>query len=133
MPIRSWTLKPIREKLDDLADKVRYLARGTRDPETRIRAMNTVLFRRAGFRYDHAGFSEGGRKEHYYLNGILDTKLGTCFSMPLLYVAVGQRLGYPIYPVTAPDHNFVRYADPFFARQNIEVTSGGKYFTDQSY
>jgi regulator of sirC expression with transglutaminase-like and TPR domain len=53
--------------------------------------------------------------------------------MPLLYIAVAQRLGWPIYPVTAPSHFFARYAAPFFHRQNIEVTSGGKYFEDEWY
>jgi hypothetical protein len=46
---------------------------------------------------------------------------------------VAQRLGYPIYPVVAPDHMFVRYVEPAFKEQNIETTSGGKYFTDESY
>jgi regulator of sirC expression with transglutaminase-like and TPR domain len=121
------------KKLDALAAKAKWLARDTQDPEIRIRALNTVLFRYEGFRYDHEGFAAGGRKEHFYLNGILDTKQGICFTMPLLYVAVGQRLGWPIYPVTAPSHFFARYSAPFFHRQNIEVTSGGKYFEDEWY
>jgi hypothetical protein len=120
-------------RLDDLARKTRWLAKGTRDPETRIRVLNTVLFRHEHFRYDHAGFAQGGRKEHYYLNGILDLRMGNCFTMPLLYVAVAQRLEWPIYPVTAPSHLFVRYVDPAFARQNIETTSGGKHFEDEWY
>jgi len=126
-------IKTYSVKLDELAGKARWLAKGTPDPETRIRVLNTVLFRHEGFRYDHEGFAQGGRKEHYYLNGILDAKKGNCFTMPLLYVAVAQRLGWPIYPVTTPSHLFARYADPAFTRQNIETTSGGKYFEDEWY
>lgn len=117
-------------KIDALADKVRWMARGTQDPETRIRVLNTVLFRQEGFHYDRNPFSRA-KEEYYFLNGILDTKQGICYTMPLLYVAVAQRVGYPIYPVAAPDHLFVRYADPTFKKQNIETTSGGKYFPDQ--
>jgi hypothetical protein len=73
------------------------------------------------------------KQKYYYLNGILDTRKGICYTMPLLYVAVAQRLGYPMYPVAAPDHLFVRYVDPAFKEQNIETTSGGKYFTDEEY
>lgn len=73
------------------------------------------------------------KQDYYYLNGILDTKKGICYTMPLLYVAVAQRVGYPIYPVAAPDHLFVRYVDPSFQEQNVETTSGGKYFTDEHY
>src|SRR6202008_2798025 len=95
-------VKAYSAKLDDLADKTRWLLQGKSDPETRIRALNTVLFRHEGFRYDHEGFAKGGRKEHHYLNGILDTRRGICFTMPLLYIAVAQRLGLPVYPVTRP-------------------------------
>jgi hypothetical protein len=119
-------------KLDVLAQKVRFLARGSLDPEHRVRVLNTVLFRDEGFRYDRDPFSRA-REEYYYLNGILDTKKGICYTMPLLYIAVAQRVGYPIYPVAAPDHLFVRYVDPTFRRQNVETTSGGKFFTDDDY
>ena len=53
--------------------------------------------------------------------------------MPLLYVAVGQRLGYPIAMVHVPDHGFARYVDPHFPNGNIEATSGGKRFFDHEY
>lgn len=114
-------------KINDLAEKARWLARGTQDPELRIRVLNTVLFRQEGFHYDQNPNSRS-KQDYYFLNGILDTKRGICYTMPLLYIAVAQRLGYPIYPVAAPDHLFVRYVEPGFPLQNIEVTSGGKYF-----
>jgi len=120
------------KKIDLLADQARQLANGTQDPERRIRVLNTVLFRTEGFHYDHAPDARR-KKEYYFLNGILDTKQGICYTMPLLYMAVAQRLGYPVYPVHAPDHLFVRYVDPSFKQQNIEVTSGGKYFEDGWY
>ena len=120
------------KKIDDLADKVRKLANGTTDPEQRIRALNTVLFRSEGYKYDLSPAARG-KKENYFLNGILDTKQGICYTLPLLYMAVAQRLNYPIYPVHVPDHLFLRYANPFFKQQNIEVTSGGKYIADVDY
>ena len=74
-------------KIDILAEKVRWLARGTQDPEQRVRVLNTVLFRQEGFRYDRRPFSRS-KQDYYFLNGILDTKQGLCYTMPLLCIAV---------------------------------------------
>jgi regulator of sirC expression with transglutaminase-like and TPR domain len=120
------------KRIDLIVDKARQLARGTEDPETRIRILNTVIHQMEGFHYDRSPFARS-RQDYYFLNGILDTKQGICYSLPLLYIAVAQRLGYPLYPVLAPDHIFVRYVIPNFTEQNIETTSGGKYFPDQYY
>jgi regulator of sirC expression with transglutaminase-like and TPR domain len=120
------------KKIDELAEKVRLMARGTQDPERRIRVLNTVIFRDGGYRYDRDPFARANQ-DYYFLNGILDTKKGICYTLPLLYVAVGQRVGYPVRVVVAPDHMFVRYDLPGFKQNNIEVTSGGQYFSNESY
>ncbi len=120
------------QRIDLIADKARQLAQGTEDPETRIRILNTVIHQMEGFHYDRSPFARS-RQDYRFLNGILDTRQGTCYAIPLLYIAVAQRLGYPLYPVLAPDHIFVRYVDPAFTEQNVETTSGGKYFPDQYY
>ena len=120
------------KRIDLIADKARQLAKGTPDPETRIRVLNTVIHQMEGFHYDRSPFARS-RQDYRFLNGILDTRQGTCYAIPLLYIAVAQRLGYPLYPVLAPDHIFVRYVDPAFTEQNVETTSGGKYFPDQYY
>ncbi len=67
------------------------------------------------------------------INGILDSKKGQCVSTPLLYIAIAQRLGYPVYAVSVPDHFFVRYVDPNLKLQNIETTGGGGYSSDEAY
>jgi regulator of sirC expression with transglutaminase-like and TPR domain len=120
------------QRIDRIADKARQLAHDTEDPETRIRVLNTVIHQMEGIHYDRSPLARS-RQDYYFLNGILDTKQGICYSLPLLYIAVAQRLGYPLYPVLAPDHIFVRYVDPAFTEQNVETTSGGKYFPDQHY
>lgn len=120
------------KKIDALADKARQLAAGTLDPEKRIRVLNTVIYLREGYRYDRTAFART-KQDYYFLNGILNTKMGICYTMPLLYLSVAQRLNYPIYPVAVPDHLFLRYIEPGFTEQNIEATSGGKYFADALY
>ena len=119
-------------KIDALADRVRQCAGGGQDPDRRVRCLNTVIFLNEKYRGSRdAVFTRD--PQYFYLNRLLDTKLGNCFTMPLLYVAVGQRLRWPIYPVSMPDHYFVRYVDPAFHEQNIEATSGGAYVTNERY
>lgn len=119
-------------QIDELAAKAKGLARGSTDPEQRIRALNTVLFRDSGFHYDRDPFSRS-REDYYFLNRVLDTRRGLCYSLPLLYLAVAQRLGYPMHAVIVPDHVFVRYSAPDFAEANIETTSGGRFIADDAY
>ncbi len=57
---------------------------------------------------------------------------GTCVSMPVLYTAIGRRLGYPIYLTTAKAHLFCRWDDgkePF----NIEGSGNGFSTFDDDY
>jgi len=119
------------KKLDLLAAKARRLAKGRQDPDGRIRALNTLLYQVEGFGYDHSTAADE-KIENRFLNGILDTKKGTCVTLPMLYLAVAQRLGYPVYPVAAPDHLFLRYVDDSLKEQNIEATSGGGYASDET-
>jgi hypothetical protein len=58
-----------------------------------------------------------------------------CAQVPILvgwYVAVGQRAGLQVFPVTTPYHTFVRYDDGA-VRFNIELTEGGASFDDAVY
>jgi hypothetical protein len=59
--------------------------------------------------------------------------LGTCSSLPVLQVAVGRRLGYPLKLVTTKGHLFVRW-EGAGERFNIEAARQGvNRFTDDYY
>ena len=120
------------KKIDALASEVKAVINGNPDPDFAIRAMNTVLYRREGFRYDKAEDNRGTR-DNFFLNGILDTKKGTCISMPMLWMAVAQRVGLPVYPVHSPEHTFLRFKDKQLKDSNIEATSGGGSPSDEQY
>lgn len=70
---------------------------------------------------------------------LTDTPGGTCASMPVMYVALGRRLGYPLKLVTTKGHVFVRWdgKDHFNPawreRFNIEGTNGFNSFPDDYY
>ena len=59
-----------------------------------------------------------------FLYGLLDGHGGTCVTMPILYVAIGRRLEYPLYLVQAREHFFVRWEEGG-ERFNIEATTLG--------
>jgi hypothetical protein len=48
-----------------------------------------------------------------FIHGIIDGDGGTCASLPVLYTAVGRRLGYPLKLVETRGHLFFRWDDPF--------------------
>jgi len=120
------------QKLDQMVKEIQKLTGKNTDPDHRIRALNTYLYKHQGFHYDKED-PYGQKLKNRYLNGLLDTKSGSCLTMPLLYLALAQRLGYPIYPVSAPQHLFCRYVDPKLKMQNIEATNGGGYSSDKEY
>lgn len=69
-----------------------------------------------------------------FIHGLVNSDNGgTCSSMPVLYAAVGRRLGYPIKLVLAKQHVFCRWEDDK-ERFNIEgATNGGVDFHPDEY
>lgn len=75
-----------------------------------------------------------------FIHGMIDGPGGTCASMPVLYVAVGRRLGYPLKLVESRGHLFVRWDDPdgkcfgFPERFNVEGAGEGiASYDDEHY
>lgn len=75
-----------------------------------------------------------------FIHGIIDGSGGTCASMPILYLAVGRRLGYPLKLVETRGHLFIRWDDPLGLKRgiperfNIEgAGSGISSFPDEYY
>jgi hypothetical protein len=56
-----------------------------------------------------------------FLAGLLRTRRGSCISMPLIYLVIGQRLGVPVHLVALGQHYFIRWQDSGY-RMNIETT-----------
>jgi hypothetical protein len=133
--------------LDAYADQVqretdRHLYRYYQHPEQfehseayfRLLMMTTVLQQDFGVRYNPARASPGtfepndvffANSHDVFLHGLTSQPaMGTCASLPVLHVAVGRRLGYPLYLVTTKGHLFVRWQDSR-TTVNAEATSQG--------
>ena len=80
----------------------------------------------AGARPDDGFFADA---HDVFLHGLLGTRRqGTCSSLPVLQVAVGRRLGYPLKLVTTKGHLFVRWEDAT-EQFNVEAAGNGpKYW-----
>lgn len=72
--------------------------------------------------------------QNVFVHGLVGPKQqGTCSSLPVLQVAVGRRLGYPLKLVTTKGHLFVRWEDTR-ERFNIEAAGQGvNRFSDDYY
>jgi hypothetical protein len=69
-----------------------------------------------------------------FLHGLTGPPMtGTCSSMPVLYVAVGRRLGYPLRLVSTKNHLFLRW-ESGTSRLNMDATGRGfSSFEDDHY
>ena len=125
-------------RLDDYAQRVRYWTDQSmwdfrRNPgrfenseaKFRVLLLISVLQKDFGVHYNDRGdrncdFSDS---RNAFLHGMIDdTNGGTCASMPVMYVAVGRRLGYPMSLVLAKTYIFARWDDGT-ERFNIEGTN----------
>jgi len=70
-----------------------------------------------------------------FIHGLISSRaMGTCISMPVFYVVIGQRLGYPMKLVTAKDHLFARWESADGKeRFNIEATGQGLSTPDDDF
>jgi hypothetical protein len=62
------------------------------------------------------------RPDQSFVYGAIERGTGTCASMPVLYLAIGRRLGWPIHAVVSNDHMWARWDD------GIPVDKGGERF-----
>jgi hypothetical protein len=136
------------EKLDYLArwaanytDEclVRFHAGDRQSCETeaqfRMQCLVTVLQKGAGIDYNPT------KKDMDYpfdiddlsIHGVLEGRGGTCATLPVVFIAVGRRLGYPLRLVAAAlrkdgelrFHSFVRWDEPGGEHFNYETTGRG--------
>ena len=90
-------------------------------------ALMRVLKTGLGVRYNHERVAvpeDFTDSRDDFIHGIIEGRGGTCASLPVLFVAVGRRLGYPLMLVTTARHLFCRWDDPAGERFNVELSNG---------
>ena len=102
----------------------------------RVAMMATVLQQDCGVRYnpDCVKTKLFLDSREAFIHGLLTGKGGTCANMPVLYAAIGRKLGYPIYICAAKAHLFCRWATKDGReRFNIECSGRGVHTPDDNY
>jgi hypothetical protein len=103
-----------------------------------------VVYEDFGVRYNPKWISapsEVYKDDHFFadsrdilIHGMLGPgRMGTCSSMPVLYIALGRRLGYPLKLVSTRQHLFMRW-DGSEERFDMEATGKGlDRYDDEHY
>ena len=147
---KSRTIRDHLKTLDEWASTVsdqtrknyhRYLENPkefSNETEWKLAMMCTILGKDFKVRYDPNLTSTeqqnaSNRKffanpESVFITGCLgESRIGTCASLPVLYVAIGKRIGYPMYLVAAKGHLFARWDDGKGIRVNLEAANAGGF------
>lgn len=106
--------------------------------EWKLAMMCTVLGQDFKVRYDPSLTSadqQNASNQRFFANPdsvfltgcIGESRVGTCASLPVLYVAVGRRAGYPMHLVAAKGHLFARWDDGKGTRVNLEAANAGGF------
>jgi hypothetical protein len=95
----------------------------------RVGMMITVLQQDCGVRYNPDciktdTFINSGEG---LIHGIIKGEGGTCANLPVLYAAIGRKLGYPIYVCAARRHLFNRWATSD-GRERFNIEGSGQGF-----
>jgi len=99
----------------------------------RMMALVTVLQRDLGVKYRPAKACNPADACNTFIHGPLSGHGGTSVSLPVLYLAIGRRLGYPLFLAEAKEHQFVRWDDPGGEQFNIDTAAVGFVARDDAY
>jgi len=106
------------------------------EPFYRMLMMTTVIQQGLGVRYnpERARNPDFRDSRDLFIHGLLgDSRTGTCSSMPVLSVALGRRLGYPLKLAQARSHLYVRWEHAGDKHLNFEATSQGLLMKSDEY
>lgn len=96
--------------------------------------MAVVLYEDYNIRYNPKWISPPGSErpdDHFFADAsdilipglVSSRRMGTCSSMPILYIALGRRLGYPLKLVKSKEHLFMRWDSP---TEQFDMDATGK-------
>ncbi len=98
-----------REILEQMADDLQLRLSKTHYPLRIVQEINQYLFIEKAFR--------GNDTDYYnpcnsFINDVLDRRLGIPISLSIIYMVIGDRLGFPIEGISFPGHFIIRPQHP---------------------
>jgi hypothetical protein len=109
----------------------------------KMQMMAVVVYEDFGIRYNPKWIgppSETPADDHFFADSrdifihamVGPQRMGTCSSMPVFYIALGRRLGYPLKLATTRQHLFMRWDSPT-ERFDMDATGKGLDRYDDEY
>jgi regulator of sirC expression with transglutaminase-like and TPR domain len=93
------------DRLDAIADGLQPRVEDGFSPSQRILALNHYLFQELGFAPNADNYYD---PRNYFLNEVLDRRLGIPITLSILYMDIGARIGLPLQGVCFPGHFLVK-------------------------
>ncbi|NGX50364.1 MAG: hypothetical protein K1060chlam2_00209 [Chlamydiae bacterium] len=100
--------------------------------DEKIRAINHFIFHEKRFRFPPHSLWAKDIDIYTFLPSVLDSRLGVCLGVSILYLSIAQRLDLPLEIITPPGHIFIRY-NSGESILNIETTARGVHLPDKVY
>ena len=116
-------------ELDRMARKAKHLAGPGADSSAKLDALRKLIYASGPwnwyrpFAYDHSNV-RGANIRVKLISHYLETRLGDCVSMPILFLILADKLGLDIALASAPNHLFLRHRQANGHVVNLEATSG---------
>jgi len=92
--------------------------------EEKIHAINQFIFHEKRFRFPPHSIWAKDIDVYTFLPSVLDSRLGVCLGVSILYLSIAQRSDLPLEIITPPGHIYIRYKTPE-KTINIETTARG--------
>ncbi|MGK6317738.1 transglutaminase family protein [Neorhizobium sp. DT-125] len=128
----------VKSMIEQMAADIATMAGKDADSASKLTALKRYLYESGSwngnkpFQYD-LDDPLGEKPANRLLQRYLTTRRGNCITMPMLFLALGQRLGLTMTLAEAPLHVFVKYIDDDGKVWNLEATSGGGFTRDAWY
>jgi Uncharacterized conserved protein len=103
-------LTELKEQVEKIAKEVWLEVSSNLTAFEKVKIINHILYEKYHFSPDPLNLFA----PHYFaLNHVILTQKGNPLSLSLLYMAVGQQLGMPIYGISLPRNFILAYKDPY--------------------
>ncbi|QVL58214.1 MAG: hypothetical protein KFB93_03800 [Simkaniaceae bacterium] len=108
-----------------------HLPIGATDLE-KIDAISHFIFHEKRFRFPPHSIWAKDIDTYTFLSSVLDSHLGVCLGVSILYLSIAERLDLPLEIITPPGHIYIRYRHQK-ETLNIETTARGIHVPDRFY
>ncbi|MDF2549822.1 MAG: hypothetical protein K0S07_889 [Chlamydiales bacterium] len=114
--------------IDLLALEIRA-SLSSNDPKEIVEAINQQIFFKRHFRFPPKSIYSEQIDRFTFLSSVLDARQGVCLGVSLLYLAIAERLGLPLFAITPPGHIYLSCHPSL----NIETTLRGVHIPSDHY